>query len=705
MNIWAKEMSELTVRSLERLPQEIATWVHEAAESETYLPQIFGLAIIRPKLVHDTMAPLTPPEQDQVTFWQRILHQDLDRDELYIFDIVNVCPLRTPVVAQRFSARSFRGLVCDMEEGQAPRLREMLASTPTWLPLVLPQVAVRLPLQHAALCVACVWKSFALPQVKVGWRAGGTAATFKWRDLGIGQAHVPKAPAIAWERASHVDVERARAGTHRLRAMASRLDLRTAAGQEEYKTLAVLNHHKSILASVMDPFAFFQSAIVQNMKGDIPHLDHRRQLSYQVVFMLKVFMLGDLLRESCNFMGMVRQTVLMVLPPSMHRIATSFLAQMAAQIPSESSISRWRMLIDGALMLATRSATKELSDAGVGHSRSFMADASQQHGREFEHIMMRSIRLDRIASCFQKANNLINMWKHADLDIDIDDEMLAAEKAYMSDLAKDILVHHFPLVHLGSGRKKLGDIFQSIAYAVFLDFGYTLKQAAQVIHEMGIGTFDLGTEFSLSKIDPIRFSELFPWMPESLIHPPPPVREHLEDDDFEDPLPPPAPEPFISFRRSLTVPGTLHVTHNASNAVLETMPAVAKAVDGLAQVMRFLSAEFTCTRMLELCFDDPAGRTLHKRLKKVQCKVYKKRWGSVAFATKEVLEVIFIRRRWSLRRYCAGSGRHRPIAAGPGEDDQGPNIQIVDESISSPTWWAHITTLDFVYMLVHHRLI
>ena len=121
--------------------------------------------------------------------------------------------------------------------------------------------------------------------------------------------------------------------------------------------------------------------------------------------------------------------------------------------------------------------------------------------------------------------------------------------------------------------------------------------------------------------------------------------------------------------------------------------------------MKFLSAEFTCTRMLELCFDDPAGRTLHKCLKKVQCKVYKKRWGSVAFATKEALEVIFIRRRWSLRRYCAGSGRHRPIAAGLDEDDQGPNILIVDESISSPTWWAHITTLDFVYMLVHHRLI
>ena len=97
-------MSEYARGCFERLPPEIATWVHEAAE--TLVPQIFGLAIIRPKLVYNTMAPLTPPEQDQVTFWQRILHQDLTRDELYIFDIVNVCPLRALVVAQKLVSTS-----------------------------------------------------------------------------------------------------------------------------------------------------------------------------------------------------------------------------------------------------------------------------------------------------------------------------------------------------------------------------------------------------------------------------------------------------------------------------------------------------------------------------------------------------------------------------------------------------------------------
>ena len=47
------------------------------------------------------------------------------------------------------------------------------------------------------------------------------------------------------------------------------------------------------------------------------------------------------------------------------------------------------------------------------------------------------------------------MWKHADLDIDIDDEMVAAEDAYMGGLAKDILVHNFHLVHLSMSKIKM----------------------------------------------------------------------------------------------------------------------------------------------------------------------------------------------------------------------------------------------------------
>ena len=79
--------------------------------------------------------------------------------------------------------------------------------------------------------------------------------------------------------------------------------------------------------------------------------------------------------------------------------------------------------------------------------------------------------------------------------------------------------------------------------------------------------------------------------------------------------------------------------------------------------------------------------------------------GSVAFATGEALDVIFIRRRWSMQRYMAGSANHRRIAAGHDEDDQGPNIQIVNEPISSSRWWAPICTLDFVYRMVPRRWI
>ena len=78
---------------------------------ETVSPHIFGLAIIRPKLVYNTIALLTRAEVEQVIFWQRIMKEDLNDDKLYALDIINVVPLSQPIVAQRFAAAEFRGMV------------------------------------------------------------------------------------------------------------------------------------------------------------------------------------------------------------------------------------------------------------------------------------------------------------------------------------------------------------------------------------------------------------------------------------------------------------------------------------------------------------------------------------------------------------------------------------------------------------------
>ena len=62
-------------------------------------------------------------------------------------------------------------------------------------------------------------------------------------------------------------------------------------------------------------------------------------------------------------------------------------------------------------------------------------------------------------------------------------------------------------------------------------------------------------------------------------------------------------------------------------------------------------------RVIASCFDDPLGRAQAKLLRKIQGKVYKKRWGSIAFHVQQVRAVSFLRRRWSLEMYSACGAR------------------------------------------------
>ena len=98
--------------------------------------------------------------------------------------------------------------------------------------------------------------------------------------------------------------------------------------------------------------------------------------------------------------------------------------------------------------------------------------------------------------------------------------------------------------------------------------------------------------------------------------------------------------------------GMLHVIHNTANDVLEATKVGKEPIDQLAEVMKFTSTDFTRDRMLELCFDDGVGRMMHKDVKAIHGKLYRKRWGSVAFCTHTISEKTFIRSRWNLAKYC-----------------------------------------------------
>ncbi|CAE7026714.1 unnamed protein product [Symbiodinium sp. CCMP2592] len=75
-----------------------------------------------------------------------------------------------------------------------------------------------------------------------------------------------------------------------------------------------------------------------------------------------------------------------------------------------------------------------------------MADASSQHGREFEHIILASIKKQDLGRLYLAANALFDVWQRVEND---DSEALAEETQLLADLAAGIEQHHLPIMALG----------------------------------------------------------------------------------------------------------------------------------------------------------------------------------------------------------------------------------------------------------------
>jgi hypothetical protein len=79
-------------------------------------------------------------------------------------------------------------------------------------------------------------------------------------------------------------------------------------------------------------------------------------------------------------------------------------------LPGESSVSRWRFLLDYAMMQIERDDLQAKVRDGKSSVRYLMADSSMQHGRDFEHIIVRQIPTESLATLLRTANTLRDLW-------------------------------------------------------------------------------------------------------------------------------------------------------------------------------------------------------------------------------------------------------------------------------------------------------
>ena len=192
---------------------------------------------------------------------------------------------------------------------------------------------------------------------------------------------------------------------------------------------------------------------------------------------------------------------------------------------------------------------------------------------------------------------------------------------------------------------------------------------------------------------PIRARTLFPWVS------PQASRNQVLSDDmlFDDNV---VDDPQLGFCGMLGVTGMLHVIHSAGESILTATPDLQDAMEPLKEICKIVTHQSSCQRLCETCFAGPVSRTFVKDLRRFRALVYEKRWGTVAFGTKAILELqVCLWNFWSLSLY---TGQQERVA----DDNQGSGPQLLkaNSGITSRFWWAKIMTWDALYSLIRQAL-
>ncbi|CAE7939445.1 unnamed protein product [Symbiodinium necroappetens] len=364
------------------------------------------------------MMLMSPELKQQLEFWQSITGKNL-HGNAYIFVVDKALALEQPADLQQLGTRHFRGFLTVLEPEQPPRLwRDLDHAANHWIGDMPPDVMLRAPKLFVEQVVHGRWSALLLPHLPNKIKSGSSTLTMNWPAVGL-DAHHPSIPQLTLIAQTFPDEESNVAlnaelldeAMDFLKTYAASLSVH--ATDETFENVEYIALQKCVatfqtLKASMDPSAFVRS--VRDMTGKGVALWRCSRRPYQVAFLVKAVTLASLLR-SANAMSEVLQTAACIVLPSV--LQPSFLTMLDTckqHIPHESTISRWKLLLDGSFMLFLRQCNQGQSDGSGGFVRYLMADASSQHGRELEHIMLCSIKKQDLARLYGSYCRLMDMW-------------------------------------------------------------------------------------------------------------------------------------------------------------------------------------------------------------------------------------------------------------------------------------------------------
>ena len=114
------------------------------------------------------------------------------------------------------------------------------------------------------------------------------------------------------------------------------------------------------------------------------------------------------LKTSTGLGNIFRDMVSACLPNGLKYMIKDLVDSAARQMPSKTTVSRYRMVLDAAFMAWERKRNAAW-DASGGATRYLMCDSSMQHGSEFEGIVCLTIPNRDLLPAFDIANKLVSM--------------------------------------------------------------------------------------------------------------------------------------------------------------------------------------------------------------------------------------------------------------------------------------------------------
>ena len=483
-------------------------WVSLAVESDALqrlgLPadansgqrEFLCLASVRPRFCYDHSRLLSLPEREQYYYWMG-LDKGL-RDTLWFFEVVEVHAFIASVPLQdsqtiRDTAKTFMKL----SEGTALQLAAEIAAQLDAPLLALSAQDVRLcvklapPFARMVASGAC--KSFAIPSPFSSGEFGCPRRLLREISPDFAACFEPDIDR-QWSRPDgdpgpfHWGLSGDLADS--IRQMLPLL----AAGQRE-------NASRWIWQLQED--------------ADASRCAKRWSIDHRAEELIQYVLLSDKLKNSGNLRDVLLRSCELVLPPHFHAEVKKRIDG-APNLPDEAAISRARLIIDVAIMLWRR-CQNWLAARDTPHVRFVTWDSSPQFYRDYELVLLVSVKCSDLARLFRISIELGTIWEWDirnpagnDKSQFADCDKVRLEKQLMDEARACIDTHLAPACQIGFGHADFPKLFEVFGHSLRLEH-FTNAGCAAFIAEISSCMADYGTERLLRRVEPGSMEDLCPF--------------------------------------------------------------------------------------------------------------------------------------------------------------------------------------------------